>query len=282
MTSESGLFMAGGKTGVLLLHDVGGSAGDLRSLAHAFASAGYTVCCPELADRSGGGTQQGPNGPGLWLSQADQAVFRLKAECDSIVAVGCGYGAILGIEVARSSPDVIQALVLVDPRAWLPAWSGQLASALAARVPQLWIARVASLLPGRKVSRGASVAPSFAQLSATNGEPELQSDLVMQIALLLDSAWAALPSIRQPVLLVQKQTTRRAGLASAAPLQRQLAGRVESVVLDDGNLGRGTSQLAEAIAERSQRFIAAVTDEVATRRSNEIRRQRVATRTSAA
>jgi hypothetical protein len=57
---------------------------------------------------------------------------------------------------------------------------------------------------------------------------------------------------------------------------------VESVVLDDGNLGRGTSQLAEAIAERSQRFIAAVTDEVATRRSNEIRRQRVATRTSAA
>lgn len=282
MTSNTGVFVAGGKTGILLLHDVGGAAGDLRPFAQSLASAGYTVFCPELSDLADGKTRQGPNGAGLWLSEADRAVFWLKGQCDSLVLVGCGYGAMLGIEVARSNPEAIQALVLVEPRAWLPSWPGRLASALAGLTPQLWLARIAALVPRHGGAGAAAASHLSAPLDVTNGARALPANLVEQVALLLDSTRAALPSVRQPVLLIQMFSTRRAGLSSAIPLQRRLAGRVESIVLEDSNADRVSGQLAEAIAERCQRFVAAVNEEVVSRRGNELRRQQASARTSAA
>lgn len=281
MTSDTGVTISGGKTGILLLHDVGGSASDLLPLAQALARVGFSVSCPRLGGRAAGSTERGPDGAGLWLSEADGALFRLKDQCESIVVAGCGYGAILAVEVARSNPDAIQALVLLEPRIWLPAWPGRLASALAGRLPQVWLARLVTLMPRQKPAQAGGTPLSFLKPAATNSASSPPADLIKQVALLLDSAQAAFPSVGQPALLIQKQTTRHAGLASAIALQRQLGGRVESIVIDDGNLDLASGELGEAIAERTQRFAAVVSEEIETRRSNELRRQRVA-RSSAA
>jgi carboxylesterase len=282
MTSDSGVFITGGKTGVLLLHDAGGAAEDMRSIALSLASAGYTVACPELGNRVDGDNRQGPDGPGRWLSEADHAVFRLKGQCDSVAVMGLGYGAMLAIEVTRSNPEAIQALVLLEPRAWLPSWPGRLASALAGFAPQRWLARIAAVVPRRGGAGPVAASHLSAPLDETRGARSLSADLLKPVALLLDSARTALPSVTQPVLLIQMHSTRRAGLSSAIPLQRRFAGRVESIVLEDSNTDRVSGRLAEAIVERSQRFVATVNEEVATRRGNERRRQQVAARTSAA
>ena len=150
MTSELGVFISGGKTGILLLHDLGGAADDLRLLAQSLARAGHTVACPQLGnhlynqaatlpgavaqERPTNSNSLGPNSPGLWLSEADQALSRLKSRCDSVVVIGCAYGAMLALQLARSNADTIQALVLVEPRAWLPSISGRIARGLAGTV----------------------------------------------------------------------------------------------------------------------------------------------------
>ncbi len=275
MTSDLGVFIAGGKTGVLLLHDLGGAAAELRPLAQAMARAGYTVSCPQLGSHLAGSVASGPNGPGLWLSEAEQALARLKARCDGVVVLGCAYGGMLGLELARQNASAVQALVLVEPRAWIPAISGRVATAFARRIPQVWLARL--LTSVQRVVAGPR--PAF---GATNGAVVPADKLTNEIALLLDSAHSALASVTQPVLLVERQGAKIAGLDSSILLQLQLGGRVECVTVDEGvHVGAG-ERLLDSISERSQRFVAAVFEDIETRRGNELRRQRVAARSNAA
>ena len=275
MTSDLGVFIAGGKTGILLLHDLGGAAAELRPLAQAIARAGYTVSCPQLGSHLAASPATGPNGPGLWLSEAEQALSRLKPRCEGVVVLGCAYGAMLGVELARQNAAAVQALILVEPRAWLPSIPGRIATALAGRMPQVWLARLATLAQ-------AAMARCSPQPDVTIGATIPAHGLINEIALLLDSSHSALSSVKQPVLLIHRQAAKRAGLDSSILLQRQLGGRVESILVDEsGHAGAG-ERLADGIAERSQRFVATVFEDIETRRGNELRRQRVATRSDAA
>ena len=71
-------------------------------------------------------------------------------------------------------------------------------------------------------------------------------------------------------------------------LQRCLAGRVESVMMDDRMDHGGSGQagahdyLVEGIVERSAGFVATLLEENETKRGNQLRRQRVASRSNAA
>lgn len=46
-------YIAGGPTGVLLLHGLCGSPTEMRFVANAMARAGHTVYCPQLAGHCG-------------------------------------------------------------------------------------------------------------------------------------------------------------------------------------------------------------------------------------
>lgn len=275
MTSDLGVFIAGGKTGILLLHDLGGSAAELRPLAHAIARAGYSVSCPQLGSHLAASPATGPNGPGLWLSEAEQALSRLKSRCEGVVVLGCAYGSMLGVELARQNAGAVHALILVEPRAWLPSIPGRIASALAGRMPQVWLARLTSLARGILVRRRP-------EPDATIGATVPAHRLINEIALLLDSSHRALSSVKQPVLLVHRHAAKRAGLDSSILLQRQLGGRVESISVDESGHAGASERLTDGIAERSQRFVATVFEDIETRRGNELRRQRVSTRSDAA
>jgi hypothetical protein len=106
----------------------------------------------------------------------------------------------------------------------------------------------------------------------SNSKPA--SNGLQQLGDLLDSVHAALPAIQQPVLLVHSQSMARSGRDGSIVLQRNLGGRVESVMVDDA-VGAAEHD-ADVIAERSQRFIAAVLEDLETKRENEARRQKIA------
>lgn len=273
MKTELGLMLPGGKTGVLLLHDIGGSAPELKAHAVALSRAGYTVACPQLSGRASAG---------MLVSEAEQALSKLKSRCDHVVVMGIAYGAMLALELSRHNAGSIQATILVEPRAWLPALPFTIPASLSGWVKQTWIGSLSTALDRLSPRRSQpSPANRFIPAGATDARPgatELHS-----IGELLDSVHSGLPAIKQPALLVHRPASVRAGRDGSLVLQRRLGGRVESVMLDDASRGFEQDHGADALAERVRRFIGNTIEEIETRRGNELRRLKTAQgRTSAA
>lgn len=287
MTSELGILDPGGKTGILLLHDLTGTVLDMRPMAQGFARAGYTVCTPRLSAHEGGAGWSSATA----IRQAGQATIRLTAQCAEVIVVGAGYGAMLALEVARQNAAVVPAIVLLEPRTSVMPLCGCIAAAVAGLVPQTWLARLvastqrAPLIPARlsalSIAGDAAVVGGAATGSATQPVPGLTAAALTDLARLLDSAQAGLASVTQPSLLFHGRTRRRGGGGSIV-LQRRLAGRVESVMIDDAGLTGAHGHLVDSIVDRSARFVATVLDENETMRGNEQRRQRLAGRSTAA
>lgn len=269
MKSDLGVMLPGGKTGVLLLHDVGGSAAEWRGQAQAFARAGFTVACPQLIGLGSTGASQGS--AGMLVSEAEQALARLKSRCDSVTVVGIGYGGMLALELARHNAIAVQAVVMADARAWLPMLPFAPPAGLSGKIKQTWFAGL--------MAAGQRVWPA-------GNRPRSSPATLQNIARLLDSVHAGLPSIRQPVLLAQSASGLRSGVDGSCLLQRRLGGRVESFILDyDAQPGSYPVEWnADGLVDRSARFIANVLEEIETRRGNELRRKQnaVGGRTNAA
>ncbi len=279
MTTDLDIFLPGGKTGILLLHDIGGSAAELRAHAQALGWRGYTVLCPQLlALGSTGATGQG--GAGMLVSAAEQALARLRPRCDNVIVVGHAYGGMLALELARHNSAAVQAVVLAEPRAWLPSIRLPLPASLSGRISQSMLARV--LGASRGLSRQARPAVGL-MASMASGAAQTAATLIA-LGELLDSVHAGLPSVRQPVLLLHRSSAARAGVSGSIMLQRRLGGRIESVMLADATASLAQHEEGpDLLADRTERFVAAVLDEIETRRGNEARRQQVAaSRTSAA
>lgn len=278
MKSDLGVYLPGGKTGILLLHDVGGSAAELRALAGAFARSGYTVACPQLTAIGGAQETTEVASAGKLVAEAEQALGKLKTRCDSVVVAGVAYGAMLALQIARNNIGTVQAVVLHEPRAWLPSLPFIMPAALAGHLSQGLLARALALVDGLRRPHAHAMSPvgplGFARVGATPPGHALE-----QLGALLDSVHAGLPAIQQPVLLVHRQTTARTGLDGSLHLQRRLGGRVESVMVDDAFDLQATptsDRAAEGLADRSIRFIAAVFADLKTQRENEQRRQKIA------
>lgn len=279
MTTDLDISIPGGKTGILLLHDIGGSAAEMRAHAQALAWRGYTVLCPQLVALGPTGTA-GQGGAGMLVSAAEQALSRLRSRCDNVVVVGMAYGAMLALELARHNTAAVQAVVLAEPRAWLPTIRLPLPAFLSGRISQSIMARISGLTPRTK---GGLRPSSGAMASMASGAPQSAATLVA-LGKLLDSVHAGLPSVRQPVLLLHRSSAARAGVSGSIMLQRRLGGRIESVMLADAIAPLSLhEESADLLADRTQRFVTAVLDEIETRSGNEARRQKVAaSRTSAA
>ncbi len=276
--TDLGVLLPGGKAGVLLLHDIGGAAGELRGHANAFARSGYTVSCPQLV-ALGAETSPGHGGAGMLVSEAEQALARMRPRCDSVVVVGMGYGAMLALELARHNASAVQAVVLVDPQAWLPALPFAVPSALSGKIKQTWVAGLVAMTGRhRTVTRSRPISGA-----AATGTSASRREGLRGLSRLLDSVHAGLPAIKQPVLVVHRSTSARSGRDGSVMLQRRLGGRVESVMIDERASATGHARDATDLADRGTRFIAAVLEENETRRGNERRRRQIAAgRTDAA
>lgn len=263
--TELGLMLPGGKTGVLLLHDVGGSAAELRACATAFARAGFTVSCPQLIGL-GDAAASGQGSAGMLVSEAEQALSRLKSRCESVVVVGLAYGAMLALELARHNAGAVQAAVLIEPRAWLPSLPVTIPTALSGKINQFWLASLIELAADALQGRN--------ERSRATGGARPTAGTLKGIGKLLDSVHAGLPSIKKPVLLIHRQSNARLGQDGSFLLQRRLGGRVESVMLD--RAASGVTEHPERLVERIERFVSMLIEEIETRRGNELRRQQVA------
>jgi len=224
--SDRTIYFPGERTGVLLIHGLGGTPVELRFIALGLARAGYTVLCPQLAGHCGTAAELRATCLQDWYATVEAVHARLAKECDIVIVGGLSAGAILALHSAALHPNDVHGTVLFAY------------SRLFALVTQRWCAdlfwfserepfgikdkRVRALMMNAIQSGDSSQA---GQLSNPGG-------VMLELRWLVQAVRCELGMIRQPSLILHPREDDRASLRNALHLQNKLAGIVEVLVLN--------------------------------------------------
>ena len=112
----------GGRTGVLLIHGLGGTPIEHRYVATGLARRGYTVSCPQLAGHCGSYADLRATGWKDWYASVETAYRQLCKSCDVVIVGGLSMGAILALHLAAEYGDEIAGTVLFALMLKLNGW----------------------------------------------------------------------------------------------------------------------------------------------------------------
>ncbi len=229
----------GGRTGVLLIHGLGGTPIEMRYVALGMARAGYTVHVPQLANHCGTEEELKQSRWQDWYWSVEAALDELRQSCDRVVVGGLSAGAILGLHLAANRPKDVHGLALYAPTLWLDGWSIPWYAGLfrlcfqksvANRIP--FVERDPHGIKDKRL-RKMVVEALHSGDSSQAGVFQTPGGTMLELRWLVNIVRRELPSIRQPALIMHPREDDRASLKNALYLQRNLGGLVDMVVLDD-------------------------------------------------
>jgi carboxylesterase len=97
-------YLAGSRTGMLLIHGFTGSTRDMRALGEALQADGLTVCAVRLAHH---GTQARDMTRAHWrdwVASALDGYHLLRSQCDHVFVAGLSMGGVLALRLAAQYP----------------------------------------------------------------------------------------------------------------------------------------------------------------------------------
>lgn len=254
--------IAGGKTGVLLIHGLCGTPAEMRFVAMGLARAGYTVHCPTLAGHGGsradivGTTWQD------WYRSAEAALDELRQECDTVIVGGLCLGSLIGLHLAAKNPEKVQGVALFSPTIWIDGWAMPRYTKLFSLVQSRWIASLMQFPDaeslGIKCPRvrefvRAALACSDGSDLGTAGTP---GAMVLEHRRLASAAKKLLGKICQPTLIIHSREDDYASLDNAVYLQNKLSAPVDMHVLDDSYHMVTLDKQRHVVVEKTCAFIA--------------------------
>lgn len=232
-------FHKGGRTGLLLIHGLGGTPVEVRFVAQGLARAGYTVLCPQLAGHCGSSDDLRRSTWRQWYDSVEAAHDRLSRECDVVIAGGLSTGALLALELARNRPEQVHGLSLFSPSIYLDGW------AMPWYMPWLHYLRPSPLKIDIKLRERSpyGLKDERVRALAVRGMQEGNSKetgffftplrTMMNFNALAAKVRAKLGQIDTPTLILHPREDDVASLANAMEIQRKMAGPVDLVVLED-------------------------------------------------
>ena len=132
--------LAGGQTGFLLIHGLGGTPIEMRYIAQGLARAGHTVHVPQLAGHCGSVDDLTNTGWIDWYDTVEEEHRLLREKCDKVIAGGLSMGAILALHHAAQHPQDVSALALYAPSLWLDGWGVPWYTRFFSLITQKWLA----------------------------------------------------------------------------------------------------------------------------------------------
>ncbi len=263
------LEIKGGKVGILLIHGLAGTPAEVRYVAGGLARLGYTVHCPQLAGHGGSEADLTASTWEDWYRTCEEALDKLRRDCDTVLVGGLSTGAVLGLMLAARRPADVQGTLLYSPTLWLSGWS----------IP--WYARLFSLV---RTKRLASMF-TFSDRAPHGIKDERIRDFIMKAMCNGDSANAGLlntpgaavyehrrlvaalkpllGAISQPTLILHPREDDMAGIDNAWFLQRRLGARVEMTVLEDSYHMITVDRQRQTVVDRTAQFLTTLTAETA-------------------
>jgi carboxylesterase len=270
MSYSAGSFvLPGNRVGFLLLHGLGGSPVELKFLASGLARAGHTVVCPLLAGHGATTAEFDQSRWTEWYLSAEGALREMRHDCDIIIVGGISAGAVIALRLAAEHPDVVTAGALYAPTFWPNGWAIPKAFHLFKLVTQKWCANLISLSEvapyGIKDERiRKMVLDSLTAGGKTNDEIfGRKGGTLLEFKWLAKDTKTRLGKIRQPVLIFHPRFDDQSDLSNSIMLQRQLAGRVETMVLEDSYHMVTLDRQRQLVVDRSIQFAATLTADVA-------------------
>ena len=251
----------GGRTGVLLVHGLGGTPIEMRYVALALSRAGYTVSVPQLAGHCATEAELKYSHWQDWYGSIDRALDDLRKTCDTVVVGGLSAGAILALHLAANRPKDVQGVACLAPTIWLNGWGVPWYAAFFRLVHSKTFANLISFTEvepfGIKDKRMREMVvealhsgdASQAGVYSTPGGPMLEFRWLVKIVK------KQLSSIKQPALVLHPREDDRADLANAFHLQRNLGGPVDVTVLDDCYHIVTIDKQRDIVAERTVAFV---------------------------
>ena len=253
-----------GRTGALLLHGLGGTPVEMRFVALGLARAGITVSCPQLAGHSGGIEELKASTWQDWLASAQIELDRLRRHCDVVIVGGLSMGAVLALMLAAERKDDVDGVACYAPTLRLDGWG----------IP--WYARLFDLVPTKAIANWFDFAerepygvkdPRVRAIvayaiesgdSSTAGMLSVPGGAMLELRYLAKAVRGRVAEIRQPTLLVHPREDDRANIENSFWLQRNLAGNVDMVVLDDSYHVVTVDRQRHIVAERTVALAEAV------------------------
>lgn len=114
----SPFFLAGGSTGVLLIHGLTGSPTEMRWIGDSLHARGLTVSGPLLPGH--GTTPEELNRCRWtdWSGHVEQALSNLQARCSTVFVAGLSLGSLLTLHLALQHPD-LPGIIAYSPAVWV-------------------------------------------------------------------------------------------------------------------------------------------------------------------
>lgn len=262
MTADhSILFEGSGRVGVLLIHGLGGTPIEMKSLARQLCETGATVYCCQLAGHCGTEDDLKATNRADWYASALAALDRLERRCDTVLVGGLSMGACLAATMAAREPRRVHGLMMFAPTLWYDGWSiawyGFLLKLLIdTPLGRRW--RFVEHEPyGVKDERirALVVRAMSSGDSSTAGLLGTPSQSLKEMWRVTDELKALAPSIRQRALVVHARQDDIASLKNAFWLQSNLGGPVETLVLDDSYHLITVDRQRGMVAKRAVEFV---------------------------
>ena len=261
---DRSLHFSGNRTGVLLIHGLGGTPIEMRFIAVGLARAGYTVSCPQLAGHCGSADDLRATRWQDWYASVLAAHEKLRQHCDVIVAGGLSMGAVMALRLVADRPDSVHGAVLYAPTLRLDGWSIPWYARLFRLVQQRWVADLFDFTERDPYGikdprvRGLVTAALESGDSSQAGQLSTPGSSMLEMRRLVNSVLRSLKSIRQPVLLMHPREDDIASLRNTFHLQKHLGGPVQVTVLDDSYHIITLDRQRDLVLERTLRFVADV------------------------
>ncbi|MEZ5849254.1 MAG: alpha/beta fold hydrolase [Hyphomicrobiaceae bacterium] len=236
---DRSLKLRGGRTGILLIHGLGGTPIEHRMVAIGLAHQGFTVHCPQLAGHCGTFEDLRDTSWQDWYASVEAAHDELCQSCDTVIVGGLSMGAVMAMHLAAQRPDRVQGLALFAPTLKLDGWGVPWYSAFFSLVTQKWFANLIKFSErdpyGIKDPRIRALVTAAIQSgdSSQVGQLDNPGGVMLEMRWLINTVKREIPNIKQPTLILHPREDDRASLANAFYLQRNLAGPVEVRVLED-------------------------------------------------
>ena len=260
--SDHSLHYPGNRIGVLLIHGLGGTPVEMRSVAKGLHRAGYTVHCCQLAGHCGTEEELKATRWQDWALSVEQGLEQLSG-CDTILAGGLSMGGLMALDLAHQKPEKINGVMLFAPTfrhdGWAIPWYSFLLDVLIdTPIGRAW--RFVEAFPyGIKDERTRNIVVRAMKSgnSAEGGIDGTPSQSIKQFWKLIRRVKKALPAIRTPALIVHARSDDIASLRSnAMMLQARLGGLAETLVLDDCYHIVTVDRQRDILIERAAAYVA--------------------------
>ncbi|MEO1694820.1 MAG: alpha/beta fold hydrolase [Pseudomonadota bacterium] len=233
------VYLEGSRTGVLLIHGLGGTPAEMRLIAQGLHRQGHTVLCPMLRGHGGSDLLLSTTRWEQWLETVQTAYAQLAERCDHIVIGGQSAGGMLAIHLAAEKPANLAGLVLFSPTFWPNGWAIPRHFQLFRLIRQRFIAnliRVRERAPfGIKDERLRKLVIESLQREGRSLEDihGRRGGTIFEFRKLARSAKQQLSAIAAPVLVMHSRIDDQADLSNAMRAVCGLKAPTELVVLDD-------------------------------------------------